>query len=98
MAVRIVSAQADSLVAAPAFVAPALGFNTGLLWRNALGNLTLEAAGDYFHNGEVRRRLSLNQQWEVRTDLGLRLSAQREFSQLAAPVNEVKLELRWYHY
>jgi hypothetical protein len=81
-----------------AFVAPALGFNTGLLWRNALGNLTLEAAGDYFHNGEVRRRLSLNQQWEVRTDLGLRLSAQREFSQLAAPVNEVKLELRWYHY
>lgn len=81
-----------------AFVAPALGFNTGLLWRNALGNLTLEASGDYFHNGEVRRRLSLNQQWEVRTDLGLRLSAQREFSQLAAPVNEVKLELRWYHY
>jgi hypothetical protein len=81
-----------------AFAAPALGFNTGLLWRNALGNLSLEASGDYFHNGEVRRRLSLNQQWEVRTDLGLRLSAQREFSQLAAPVNEVKLELRWYHY
>lgn len=81
-----------------AVVAPALGFNTGLLWRNPLGNLTLEAAGDYFHNGEVRRRLSLNQQWEVSRNLGLRLSAQREFSQLASPVNELKLELRWYHY
>src|SRR5690606_14204510 len=44
-----------------AVIAPALGFNSGLLWRNALGNLTLEAAGDYFHNGEVRRRLSLSQ-------------------------------------
>mgnify|MGYP000288899334 CR=1 FL=1 len=31
-------------------------------------------------------------------NLGLRLSAQREFSQQASPVNEVKLELRWYHY
>ncbi|QMV64811.1 DUF4105 domain-containing protein [Pseudomonas berkeleyensis] len=81
-----------------AVVSPALGFNSGLLWRNPLGNLTLEAAGDYFHNGEVRRRLSLNQQWEVSRNLGLRLSAQREFSQLASPVNEVKLELRWYHY
>lgn len=81
-----------------AVVSPALGFNGGLLWRNPLGNLTLEAAGDYFHNGEVRRRLSLNQQWEVSRNLGLRLSAQREFSQLASPVNEVKLELRWYHY
>jgi len=81
-----------------AVVSPALGFNSGLLWRNALGNLTLEAAGDYFHNGEVRRRLSLNQQWEVSRNLGLRLSAQREFSQLASPVNEVTLELRWYHY
>ena len=81
-----------------AVVSPALGFNAGLLWRNPLGNLTLEAAGDYFHNGEVRRRLSLNQQWEVSRNLGLRLSAQREFSQLASPVNEVKLELRWYHY
>lgn len=79
-------------------LSPALGFDTGLLWRNALGNLTLEAAGDYFHNGEVRRRLSLNQQWELSTGLGLRLSAQREFSQLAGPVNELKLELRWYHY
>ena len=81
-----------------AVIAPALGFNSGLLWRNPLGNLTLEAAGDYFHNGEVRRRLSLNQQWEMSRNLGLRLSAQREFSQLASPVNEVKLELRWYHY
>ena len=81
-----------------AVVSPALGFNSGLLWRNPLGNLTLEATGDYFHNGEVRRRLSLNQQWEVSRNLGLRLSAQREFSQLASPVNEVKLELRWYHY
>lgn len=81
-----------------AVVSPALGFNSGLLWRNPLGNLTLETTGDYFHNGEVRRRLSLNQQWEVSRNLGLRLSAQREFSQLASPVNEVKLELRWYHY
>lgn len=81
-----------------AVVSPALGFNSGLLWRNPLGNLSLEAAGDYFHNGEVRRRLSLNQQWEVSRNLGLRLSAQREFSQLASPINEVKLELRWYHY
>ncbi|MEO9333393.1 DUF4105 domain-containing protein [Ectopseudomonas guguanensis] len=81
-----------------AAISPALGFNAGLLWRNPLGNLTLEAAGDYFHNGEVRRRLSLNQQWEMSRNLGLRLSAQREFSQLASPINEVKLELRWYHY
>ncbi|WP_260679573.1 Lnb N-terminal periplasmic domain-containing protein [Ectopseudomonas mendocina] len=81
-----------------AVISPALGFNAGLLWRNPLGNLTLEAASDYFHNGEVRQRLSLNQQWEVSRNLGLRLSAQREFSQLASPVNEVKLELRWYHY
>nr|WP_235978884.1 DUF4105 domain-containing protein [Pseudomonas carbonaria] len=81
-----------------AFIAPAAGFNTGLLWRNGLGNLSLEARGDYFHNGEVRRALSLNQQWELARNLGLRLSAQREFSQMAAPVNEVSLELKWYHY
>lgn len=81
-----------------AHLAPALGFNTGLLWRNPLGNLTLEAHADYFHNGEVRRRLSLNQQWELSPRLGVRLSGSREFSQLAAPVNEVQLELRWYHY
>ncbi len=81
-----------------AFIAPAAGFNTGLLWRNPLGNLSLEAKGDYFTNGEVRRSLSLNQQWELSRNLGLRLSAQREFSQLSAPQNEVMLELKWYHY
>jgi hypothetical protein len=80
------------------FVAPALGFDTGLLWRNPLGNLRLEAAGDYFANGEIRRRLSLNQQWEVSQNLGLRLSAERQFSQLAAPENELILELKWYQY
>ena len=81
-----------------AFVAPAAGFNTGLLWRNPVGNLSLEAKGDYFTNGEVRRSLSLNQQWEVSRNLGLRLSAQREFSKLTTPINEVMLELKWYHY
>ena len=81
-----------------AFVSPAAGFNTGLLWRNPVGNLSLEAKGDYFTNGEVRRSLSLNQQWEVSRNLGLRLSAQREFSKLTSPVNEVMLELKWYHY
>ncbi|GLZ84074.1 hypothetical protein Pres01_01250 [Metapseudomonas resinovorans] len=80
------------------FIATAAGFNTGLLWHNPLGSLSLEAAGDYFHNGEVRRRFSLNQQWDISRNLGLRLTAQREFSQLAAPVNEVMLELKWYHY
>ena len=81
-----------------AFIAPAAGFNSGLLWRNALGNLSLEAKGDYFNNGEVRRSLSLNQQWELSRNLGLRLSAKREFSQLTSPINEVMLELKWYHY
>ncbi len=81
-----------------AFVAGAGGFDTGLLWRNGLGTLSLEAAGDYFHNGEVRRRLSLNQQWELGTDLGLRLSAERSFSQLGGNDNQVMLQLRWYHY
>ena len=52
------------------FIAPAAGFNTGLLWRNPLGNLSLEAKGDYFTNDEVRRRLSLNQQWELSRNLG----------------------------
>ncbi|MNF53883.1 hypothetical protein D3C84_352900 [compost metagenome] len=80
------------------FIAPAAGFNTGLLWRNALGNLTLEAKGDYFSNGEVRRNLSFNQQWELSSNLGLRLSARRDFSQLTSPINEVMLELKWYHY
>ena len=80
------------------FIAPAAGFNTGLLWRNGLGNLSLEAKGDYFINGEVRRSLSLNQQWELSDSLGLRLSAKREFSQLATAQNEVMLELKWYNY
>ncbi|MGY4533731.1 hypothetical protein ACVW0Y_002864 [Pseudomonas sp. TE3786] len=81
-----------------AFITPAAGFNSGLLWHNPLGNLSLEARGDYFTSGEVRRSLSLNQQWEIATNLGLRLSAKREFSQLASPENEVSLELKWYHY
>ena len=68
------------------------------MWRNGLGNLTLEAKGDYFTNGEVRRTLSLNQQWEISQNLGLRLSASRQFSQLATAQNEVMLELKWYHY
>jgi Domain of unknown function (DUF4105) len=81
-----------------AAVSPAAGFDTGLLWRNPLGNLSVEAKGDYFVNGEVRRSLSLNQQWELSRNLGLRLTAQREFSELASPVNEVMLEVKWYHY
>ena len=80
------------------FVSPAGGFNTGVLWKNPLGNLSLEAKGDYFFNGEVRRSLSLNQQWELSRNLGVRLSAQREFSQLASPETEVMLEVKWYHY
>lgn len=80
------------------FISPAAGFNTGPLWKNPLGNLSLEAKGDFFTNGEVRRSISLNQQWEVSRNLGVRLSAQREFSHLATPVNEVMLEVKWYHY
>ncbi|MFJ7312177.1 DUF4105 domain-containing protein [Pseudomonas sp. NPDC098747] len=80
------------------FVSPAAGFNTGVLWKNPLGNLSLEAKGDYFINGEVRRSLSLNQQWELSRNLGLRLSAQREFSHVATPETEVMLEVKWYHY
>jgi hypothetical protein len=80
------------------FIAPATGFNSGVLWKNPLGNLSLEAKGDYFINGEVRRSLSLNQQWEISRNLGLRLSAQREFSHVASPENEVMLEVKWYHY
>ncbi|MDR0191901.1 DUF4105 domain-containing protein [Pseudomonas yamanorum] len=79
-------------------ISPAAGFNTGVLWRNPLGNLSLEAKGDFFTNGEVRRSISLNQQWELSRNLGLRLSAQREYSHLATPVNEVMLEVKWYHY
>ena len=80
------------------FVAPAGGFNSGILWRNPLGNMSLEGSGDYFLNGEVRRNLSLNQQWEISRNLGLRLSAERAFAQQSSPVNEVMLELKWYHY
>ncbi|WP_442963508.1 hypothetical protein, partial [Pseudomonas sp. MF2846] len=36
--------------------------------------------------------------WELSRNLGLRLSAQREYSHLSTPVNEVMLELKWYHY
>ena len=81
-----------------AFVAPAIGFNSGLIWNNPLGNLSLEAKADYFQQGEVRRSLALNQQWELADNLGLRLSASRQFSQLQAPENELLLTLRWYHY
>lgn len=81
-----------------AFISTAAGFDAGLLWRNRLGNFSLEARTDYFHNGEVRRELGLVQQWELTDNLGLRLAAQREFSQLASPVSEVLLQLRWYHY
>ncbi|MCP1643063.1 hypothetical protein J2T41_002682 [Pseudomonas citronellolis] len=81
-----------------ATIAPALGFDAGVLWRNPLGNLALEGKGDYFHNGEVRRSLSLGQQVELGRNLGLRLSAERQFSHQAGPVSEVMLELRWYHY
>ncbi|AIR89411.1 DUF4105 domain-containing protein [Pseudomonas cremoricolorata] len=80
------------------FISPAAGFNTGVLWRNGLGNLSLEAKGDFFTNGEVRRSLSLNQQWELSRNLGLRLSAKREFSHLTSAQNEVMLEMKWYHY
>jgi hypothetical protein len=80
------------------FIAPAAGFNSGVLWKNPLGNFSLEAKGDFFTNGEVRRSVSLNQQWELSRNLGLRLSAQREFSHLASPENEVMLEMKWYHY
>ncbi len=80
------------------FVATAGGFNGGLLWRNRLGNLSLEARGDYFTTGEARRSLSLNQQWELSRNLGLRLSANRTFSHFGEPLNDVNLELKWYHY
>lgn len=36
--------------------------------------------------------------WKLGRDLGLRLSAEREFSHVGKPINEVKLELRWYYY
>ncbi len=81
-----------------AFISPAAGFNGGLLWRNPLGNLLAEARADYFYNGEVRRSLAVAQQWELSPALGLRLGAQRDFSQLGEVENTLQLELRWYHY
>ncbi|WP_417660606.1 DUF4105 domain-containing protein [Pseudomonas sp.] len=81
-----------------AFVAPAAGFNSGLLWRNPLGNLLLEGKADYFHNGEVRRSINLTQQWEISRDLGLRFSAARDFSHMSTPENTLMLELKWYNY
>lgn len=81
-----------------AFISPAGGFDVGLLWRNRLGNLSLETTTDYFANGEVRRRFDLSQHWELADNLGLRLSARREFSHLAGPVNDLMLQLRWYQY
>jgi len=81
-----------------AFIVPAVGFNSGLIWSNPLGNLSLEAKADYFLQGEVRRSLALNQQWELSDNLGLRLSASRQFSHLQTPENELMMTLRWYHY
>ena len=81
-----------------AYLVPAAGFNTGLLWRNPLGNMLAEVNNDYFINGEVRRSLALSQQWEISSNLGLRLAAEREFSHLSTPENTLKLELRWYDY
>ena len=76
----------------------AAGFDAGLLWRNPMGNLLLEAQADYFDNGEVRRSLNLAQQWELGRNLGVRLQASREFSQFSAAQTEFALQLRWYHY
>ena len=81
-----------------ATLSPAAGFDSGLLWRNTAGNLLLEAQADYFHNGEVRRRLALTQQLELGRNLGLRLSAARDFSHFGSVQNEVSLQLHWYHY
>lgn len=81
-----------------AFVAPAIGFDSGLLWRNALGSLTVAATGDYFHNGEVRREFSVSQQVELTRNFAVRLGFRRDFNQFSTPINEAKLDLRWYYY
>ncbi|MNJ61352.1 hypothetical protein D3C77_571360 [compost metagenome] len=81
-----------------AVISPAAGFDSGLLWRNGAGNLLLEARGDYFHNGEVRRRISLSQQFEVRDTAGLRVGLERSFSHRAEPETEFQVQLRWYFY
>lgn len=81
------------------FIAPAAGFNTGLLWKNPLGNFSLEAKGDYFTNGgEAAPWPEPEPAVGTVAQPGLRLSAQREFSHLATPENEVMLEVKWYHY
>lgn len=81
-----------------ALLSPAMGFDGGLLWRNPAGNLLLETQADYFHQGEVRRRLGLTQQLELGRSFGLRLSAERVFSNASSPQNEIGLQLRWYYY
>lgn len=81
-----------------AVISPAAGFDSGLLWRNGAGNLLLEARGDYFHNGEVRRRISLAQQFELRDIAGLRVGLERSFSHRAEPETEFQVQLRWYFY
>lgn len=75
---------------------PAMGFNTGLLWRNRLGNLIAQSQADYFLNGEVRRSISLSQHWETSPASGLRLSMSRHFAK--TPINELSLGLHWYFY
>lgn len=81
-----------------AFLAPALGFNTGLLWHNTLGGFVLEGSGDYFHNGTVRRQFQATQQWDWDKNLGIRFSLRRDFTQGFEPVTEAGLALRWYFY
>ena len=81
-----------------AAISPAAGFDSGLLWRNGAGNLLLEARGDYFHNGEARRRISFAQQFELHDDIGLRLGLERSFTHRADGQTEVQLQLRWYYY
>jgi hypothetical protein len=80
------------------WLTPAAGFDSGLLWRNAAGNLLLEARGDWFSSGEIRRRIELTQQIELGRDLGVQLGISRQFSQLQAPATEVRVELRHYFY
>lgn len=81
-----------------AVVAPALGVNTGLLWHNAWGTLLFEAKADYFHQGTVREQVRLAQQLELGTNLGVRFSVKRDFSQQYQPVTEAGLAVQWYFY
>lgn len=75
-----------------------VGFDSGLLWCNLLGNLILEVKGDYFYNGEVCCSLGFVQQVELGCDFGLCLGVECEFSYVGKLINEVKLELCWYYY